>query len=72
MTTVHFTPVITIHVFFQLSEAVDDVKKNNKVRSVIICSLVPGIFCAGNDASHLIESNLLLFVKINEQTAYTL
>ncbi|XP_030209524.1 methylglutaconyl-CoA hydratase, mitochondrial [Gadus morhua] len=32
-----------------LSEAVDDVKKNNKVRSVIICSLVPGIFCAGAD-----------------------
>ncbi|CAL8322199.1 unnamed protein product [Lota lota] len=32
-----------------LSEAVGDVKKNNKVRSVIICSLVPGIFCAGAD-----------------------
>ncbi|XP_049460067.1 methylglutaconyl-CoA hydratase, mitochondrial isoform X2 [Epinephelus fuscoguttatus] len=30
-------------------EAVEDIKKNNKVRSVIICSLVPGIFCAGAD-----------------------
>ncbi|XP_078127614.1 methylglutaconyl-CoA hydratase, mitochondrial isoform X2 [Sander vitreus] len=29
-------------------EAVEDIKKNNKVRSVILCSLVPGIFCAGN------------------------
>lgn len=28
-------------------EAVENIKKNNKVRSVIICSLVPGIFCAG-------------------------
>ena len=28
-------------------DAVDDVKKNNKVRSVILCSVVPGIFCAG-------------------------
>ena len=28
-------------------EAVEDIKKNNKVRSVIFCSLVPGIFCAG-------------------------
>lgn len=28
-------------------EAVQDIKKNNKVRSVIICSVVPGIFCAG-------------------------
>ncbi|KAF3848718.1 hypothetical protein F7725_015215, partial [Dissostichus mawsoni] len=27
-------------------EAVEDIRKNNKVRSVIICSLVPGIFCA--------------------------
>ncbi|XP_056146695.1 methylglutaconyl-CoA hydratase, mitochondrial isoform X3 [Lampris incognitus] len=32
-----------------MSEAVDNVKKNNKVRSVILCSLVPGIFCAGAD-----------------------
>ncbi|XP_030291341.1 methylglutaconyl-CoA hydratase, mitochondrial isoform X2 [Sparus aurata] len=30
-------------------EAVEDIKKNNKVRSVILCSLVPGIFCAGAD-----------------------
>uniref|UniRef100_A0AAZ1WVR2 AU RNA binding protein/enoyl-CoA hydratase n=1 Tax=Oreochromis aureus TaxID=47969 RepID=A0AAZ1WVR2_OREAU len=30
-------------------EAVEDVKKNKKVRSVILCSLVPGIFCAGAD-----------------------
>ncbi|KAK5900458.1 hypothetical protein CgunFtcFv8_025416 [Champsocephalus gunnari] len=29
--------------------AVEDIKNNNKVRSVIICSLVPGIFCAGAD-----------------------
>ncbi|XP_077593226.1 methylglutaconyl-CoA hydratase, mitochondrial-like isoform X2 [Stigmatopora nigra] len=32
-----------------MTEAVGDIKKNNKVRSVIICSLVPGIFCAGAD-----------------------
>ncbi|KAM9841043.1 methylglutaconyl-CoA hydratase, mitochondrial isoform 1-T1 [Aulostomus maculatus] len=32
-----------------MSEAVEDIKKNNRVRSVIICSLVPGIFCAGAD-----------------------
>lgn len=37
--------------FFQMSEAVESVKKNNKVRSVIICSLVPGIFCAGKVAT---------------------
>ncbi|CAL1568205.1 unnamed protein product [Knipowitschia caucasica] len=30
-------------------DAVDDIKKNNKVRSVILCSVVPGIFCAGAD-----------------------
>uniref|UniRef100_A0A3Q0RYP5 AU RNA binding protein/enoyl-CoA hydratase n=1 Tax=Amphilophus citrinellus TaxID=61819 RepID=A0A3Q0RYP5_AMPCI len=30
-------------------EAVEDIKTNNKVRSVILCSLVPGIFCAGAD-----------------------
>ncbi|KAJ8338714.1 hypothetical protein SKAU_G00355000 [Synaphobranchus kaupii] len=32
-----------------MSDAVDAVKGNNKVRTVIICSLVPGIFCAGAD-----------------------
>ncbi|XP_054612464.1 methylglutaconyl-CoA hydratase, mitochondrial [Dunckerocampus dactyliophorus] len=32
-----------------MSEAVENIKKNNKVRSVILCSLVPGIFCAGAD-----------------------
>ncbi|XP_030624363.1 methylglutaconyl-CoA hydratase, mitochondrial isoform X1 [Chanos chanos] len=32
-----------------MSEAIESVKKNNKVRSVILCSLVPGIFCAGAD-----------------------
>lgn len=32
---------------FQMFEAVEDIKKNKKVRSVILCSLVPGIFCAG-------------------------
>ncbi|KAJ8287282.1 hypothetical protein GJAV_G00049760 [Gymnothorax javanicus] len=32
-----------------LSDAVDAVKGNNKVRTVILCSLVPGIFCAGAD-----------------------
>ncbi|XP_055009409.1 methylglutaconyl-CoA hydratase, mitochondrial isoform X2 [Boleophthalmus pectinirostris] len=30
-------------------DAVEDIKKNNKVRSVILCSVVPGIFCAGAD-----------------------
>ncbi|RVE65373.1 hypothetical protein OJAV_G00115890 [Oryzias javanicus] len=30
-------------------EAVDDIKKNNKVRSVVLCSVVPGVFCAGAD-----------------------
>lgn len=30
-------------------DTVEDLKKNNKVRSVILCSLVPGIFCAGAD-----------------------
>ncbi|XP_076020340.1 methylglutaconyl-CoA hydratase, mitochondrial [Genypterus blacodes] len=29
--------------------AVEDIKKNGKVRSVILCSLVPGVFCAGAD-----------------------
>ncbi|XP_010885798.2 methylglutaconyl-CoA hydratase, mitochondrial isoform X1 [Esox lucius] len=32
-----------------MTEAVESVKKNNKVRTVIICSMVPGIFCAGAD-----------------------
>ncbi|KAI1905155.1 hypothetical protein AGOR_G00013230 [Albula goreensis] len=32
-----------------MSDAVDAVKVNNKVRTVIVCSLVPGIFCAGAD-----------------------
>ncbi|XP_036384734.1 methylglutaconyl-CoA hydratase, mitochondrial [Megalops cyprinoides] len=32
-----------------MSEAVDAVKVNNKVRTVIVCSMVPGIFCAGAD-----------------------
>ncbi|KAM9820625.1 methylglutaconyl-CoA hydratase, mitochondrial [Neosynchiropus ocellatus] len=32
-----------------MSEAVEDIKKNNKVRSVILCSVVPEIFCAGAD-----------------------
>ncbi|KAJ8261516.1 hypothetical protein COCON_G00172390 [Conger conger] len=32
-----------------MSEAVEAVKGSNKVRTVIICSLVPGIFCAGAD-----------------------
>ncbi|XP_061732825.1 methylglutaconyl-CoA hydratase, mitochondrial isoform X1 [Nerophis ophidion] len=32
-----------------MSEAVENIKKNNRVRSVILCSLVPGIFCAGAD-----------------------
>ncbi|XP_053726250.1 methylglutaconyl-CoA hydratase, mitochondrial isoform X1 [Synchiropus splendidus] len=32
-----------------MSETVEDIKKNNKVRSVILCSLVPEIFCAGAD-----------------------
>ncbi|XP_075885338.1 methylglutaconyl-CoA hydratase, mitochondrial [Nelusetta ayraudi] len=30
-------------------DAVEDIKTNNKVRSVIICSVVPGVFCAGAD-----------------------
>ncbi|XP_072310131.1 methylglutaconyl-CoA hydratase, mitochondrial [Eucyclogobius newberryi] len=30
-------------------DAVEDIQKSNKVRSVILCSLVPGIFCAGAD-----------------------
>ncbi|XP_076875756.1 methylglutaconyl-CoA hydratase, mitochondrial [Brachyhypopomus gauderio] len=32
-----------------MSEAVESVKKNNKVRTVILCSTVPGVFCAGAD-----------------------
>lgn len=30
-----------------MAEAVDAVKVNKSVRTVILCSLVPGIFCAG-------------------------
>lgn len=37
----------TKNVVFQMFETVEDIKKNNKVRSVIICSLAPGVFCAG-------------------------
>ncbi|KAI5614257.1 methylglutaconyl-CoA hydratase, mitochondrial [Silurus asotus] len=33
----------------EMSEALESVKKNNKVRSVILCSTVPGVFCAGAD-----------------------
>uniref|UniRef100_A0A7N8X0I7 AU RNA binding protein/enoyl-CoA hydratase n=1 Tax=Mastacembelus armatus TaxID=205130 RepID=A0A7N8X0I7_9TELE len=33
----------------EMSEAMHDIKNNNKVRSVILCSMVPGIFCAGAD-----------------------
>ncbi|XP_062870035.1 methylglutaconyl-CoA hydratase, mitochondrial [Trichomycterus rosablanca] len=33
----------------EMSHAIESVKKNNKVRSVILCSMVPGIFCAGAD-----------------------
>nr|XP_006626984.2 PREDICTED: methylglutaconyl-CoA hydratase, mitochondrial [Lepisosteus oculatus] len=32
-----------------MTEAVDAVKSNKRVRTVIICSLAPGIFCAGAD-----------------------
>ncbi|XP_068608721.1 methylglutaconyl-CoA hydratase, mitochondrial [Brachionichthys hirsutus] len=32
-----------------MCEAVEDIKTNNRVRSVILCSVVPGIFCAGAD-----------------------
>ncbi|XP_058878197.1 methylglutaconyl-CoA hydratase, mitochondrial-like [Acipenser ruthenus] len=32
-----------------MAEAVDAVKVNKSVRTVILCSLVPGIFCAGAD-----------------------
>ncbi|MBN3307889.1 AUHM protein, partial [Amia calva] len=32
-----------------MTDTVDAVKVNNRVRTVIICSLVPGIFCAGAD-----------------------
>ena len=38
---------IIIIIIFQMADAVESVKKNNKVRSVIVCSMVPGIFCAG-------------------------
>lgn len=38
-------------------DAVDDIKKNNKVRSVILCSLVPGIFCAGKIVNDVIQED---------------
>lgn len=40
---------ISKNLVHMMYEAVEDIKKNNKVRSVILCSLVPGIFCAGAD-----------------------
>ncbi|XP_029502257.1 methylglutaconyl-CoA hydratase, mitochondrial isoform X2 [Oncorhynchus nerka] len=39
---------ISKNLVIQMTEAVESVKKNSKVRTVIICSMVPGIFCAGN------------------------
>uniref|UniRef100_A0A3Q3GGH6 AU RNA binding protein/enoyl-CoA hydratase n=1 Tax=Labrus bergylta TaxID=56723 RepID=A0A3Q3GGH6_9LABR len=36
-------------------DTLEDIKKNNKVRSVIICSLVPGIFCAGADLKERVK-----------------
>ncbi|XP_053500831.1 methylglutaconyl-CoA hydratase, mitochondrial [Ictalurus furcatus] len=33
----------------EMSEAVESVKKNNRVRSVILYSMVPEVFCAGAD-----------------------
>ncbi|XP_016360426.1 methylglutaconyl-CoA hydratase, mitochondrial [Sinocyclocheilus anshuiensis] len=32
-----------------MSEALESLKKDNKVRTVVLCSMVPGIFCAGAD-----------------------
>ncbi|KAL1267043.1 hypothetical protein QQF64_002718, partial [Cirrhinus molitorella] len=32
-----------------MSEALESLKTDNKVRTVILCSMVPGIFCAGAD-----------------------
>ncbi|KAI2660117.1 Methylglutaconyl-CoA hydratase, mitochondrial [Labeo rohita] len=32
-----------------MSEAVESLKMDNQVRTVILCSMVPGIFCAGAD-----------------------
>uniref|UniRef100_W5KWN5 AU RNA binding protein/enoyl-CoA hydratase n=1 Tax=Astyanax mexicanus TaxID=7994 RepID=W5KWN5_ASTMX len=40
---------ISMNLVKLLSDAVESVKKNNKVRSVILCSKVPGVFCAGAD-----------------------
>ncbi|KAK6316454.1 methylglutaconyl-CoA hydratase, mitochondrial [Coregonus clupeaformis] len=40
---------ISKNLVIRMTEAVESVKKNNKVRTVIICSMVPGIFCAGAD-----------------------
>ncbi|CAG5867100.1 unnamed protein product [Menidia menidia] len=41
--------------------AVEDIRKNNKVRSLIVCSLVPGVFCAANSAKMgLVETKLAI------------
>ncbi|XP_028830705.1 methylglutaconyl-CoA hydratase, mitochondrial [Denticeps clupeoides] len=32
-----------------MSETLESVRKNNRVRTVVLCSMVPGIFCAGAD-----------------------
>lgn len=40
---------ISKNLVMMMSEAVESLKKNNKVRTVILCSMVPGIFCAGAD-----------------------
>ncbi|XP_057177892.1 methylglutaconyl-CoA hydratase, mitochondrial isoform X4 [Triplophysa rosa] len=44
-----------------MSEAVESVKKNSKVRTVILCSIVPGIFCAATSAKMgLVETKLAI------------
>lgn len=45
--TINVQTVSNVQTHLQMFEAVEDIKKNNKVRSVVLCSLVPGIFCAG-------------------------
>ncbi|XDV53748.1 hypothetical protein PO909_022176 [Leuciscus waleckii] len=40
---------ISKNLVMMMSEAVESLKKNNKVHTVILCSMVPGIFCAGAD-----------------------
>ncbi|XP_067289610.1 methylglutaconyl-CoA hydratase, mitochondrial [Pseudorasbora parva] len=40
---------ISKNLVMMMSEAVESLKMNNKVRTVILCSMVPGIFCAGAD-----------------------